>query len=283
MLLEMGALAFKPARKAQYLVVELALPGRPRVNAGVLLLDPESDTVRVKLRRDWDQVADPDDAEVLEPLEQELRQRGRELGGERLLASLEDTLSHVLRISDREAIAVSDFSKALERLYLHLVEGEPPAAVRVLRFETHLPLYSLRAAAGGFGTDMEVEAEDWLRAPENLRLTPDMFVARVVGRSMEPLIPDGSLCVFRHGVAGSRQGKLVLIQNRAASDSGGEFTVKRYTSLKVGTEEGWRHERIRLEPLNPEFEAWDLDPSELEDGPYRVRGEFLRVLPYEEQ
>ena len=66
----MSALAFKPARKAQYLVVELALPGRPKANAGVLLLDPESDTLHVKLRRDWDQVADPDDAEVLEPLEQ---------------------------------------------------------------------------------------------------------------------------------------------------------------------------------------------------------------------
>ncbi len=110
-----------------------------------------------------------------------------------------------------------------------------------------------------------------------------MFVARVVGRSMEPLIPDGSLCVFRHGVVGSRQGKLLLIQNSGASASGGEFTVKRYTSRKTASEEGWRHERIRLEPLNPEFEAWDLDPSELEDGPYRVAGEFLRVLPFEEQ
>lgn len=275
-------LAFKPVRRAQYLVVELALPGRPKANAGVLLLDPESDTVHVKLRQDWDQVADPEDAEVLAHAEQELRQRGRELGAEQLLTGLEDALSNVLRISDRESIAVSDFSKALDRLYLRHVEGEQGAPVQVLRFETHLPLFSLRAAAGGFGADMEVEAEEWLRAPEDLRLTPDMFVARVVGHSMEPLIPDGSLCLFRHDVVGSRQGKLVLIQNRSVSETGGEFTVKRYTSRKAQTEEGWRHERIRLEPLNPDFEAWDLDPSELEDGPYRVCGEFLRVLPYEE-
>jgi phage repressor protein C with HTH and peptisase S24 domain len=39
-----------------------------------------------------------------------------------------------------------------------------------------------------------------------------MFVAQVVGRSMEPLIPDGSLCIFRHGVRGSRQGKRLLIE-----------------------------------------------------------------------
>jgi len=72
----------------------------------------------------------------------------------------------------------------------------------------------------------------------------------------------------------------LLIQHAGASESGGEFTVKRYSSRKVESAEGWRHERIRLEPLNPEFESWDLDPSDLDEGgPYRVRGEFLRVLP----
>jgi hypothetical protein len=100
---------------------------------------------------------------------------------------------------------------------------------------------------------------------------------------MEPLIPDGSLCIFRHSVVGSRQGKLLLIQQVGASESGGEFTVKRYTSRKAETEEGWRHAGIRLEPINPEFQAWNLEASDLEDGPYRVRGEFLGVLPYEEQ
>ena len=59
-----SAPAFQTARKAQYLVMEIAPPGRPKANAGVLLLDPESDTLHVKLRRDWDQVADADDADV---------------------------------------------------------------------------------------------------------------------------------------------------------------------------------------------------------------------------
>lgn len=279
----MGALAFTAARKAQYLLLELTLPGRPKTNAGVLLVDPASDQLHIKLRREWEQLAEPDDAEVLEALEQDLRRQSREVGAGQLLARLEDTLSNTLRLTGRESIAVGDFEKALERLYQRHVEGEPQAPVSVLRFETHLPLYSLRAAATKFGEDMEVEAEGWVRAPRGLALTPDTFVARVVGPSMEPLIPDGSLCVFRHTVVGSRQGKLLLIQNSGASARGGEFTIKRYTSRKTVGEEGWRHERIRLEPLNAEFEAWDLDPSELEDGPYRVTGEFLRVLPFEEQ
>ena len=279
----MAVLAFQTARKAQYAVLELALPGRPKANAGVLLLDPSTGQLLLKLSRDWAEVAEPEDAEVLSHLEEDLAQRAKETGGGDLLGYLEETLSNALRISPRETIAVGNLQKALERLYARHVEGERGGVAEVRRFETHLPLYSLRAAATRFGEDMEIEAEQWVRVPENLRLTSDMFVGRVVGRSMEPLIPDGSLCIFRHGVVGSRQGKLLLIQQLGASESGGEFTVKRYTSRKAATEEGWRHEGIRLEPINPEFQAWDLTPSDLEDGPYRVRGEFIRVLPYEEQ
>jgi SOS-response transcriptional repressor LexA len=279
----MTALTFQTARKVQYAVLELVLPGRPKANAGVLLLDPATDQLLLKLRGDWAEVADPEDAEVLSQVAADLAERAKETGGTGLLGYLEETLSNVLRISQRETIAVGNLPKALERLYARHVEGERGGVVEVRRFETHLPLYSLRAAATRFGEDMEIEADDWVRVPENLRLTPDMFVGRVVGRSMEPLIPDGSLCIFRHSVVGSRQGKLLLIQQMGASDSGGEFTVKRYTSRKAETEEGWRHAGIRLEPLNPEFQPWDLDAADLDEGPYRVQGEFIQVLAYEEQ
>lgn len=278
----MAPVAFEHARRGEYSVLEVALPGRHAAAAGVLLLDPSTDSLYLKLREDWEAIADPEDAEVLSLLAEDFTNRSRELGGEQLLRSLEDTLSNTLRITLRQTIAVGDFSRALNRLFERHIEGRARAPVPVIPFRTHLPLYSLRPAAGRFGQDMEVEAEDWVPAPEGLRLTDRMFVARVTGRSMEPLIPDGSLCVFRHDVTGTRQGKLVLVQRIGASETGGEFTIKRYTSRKAVTEEGWRHERIRLEPLNPEFEAWDLDPTELEGGPYWICGEFLRVLPYEE-
>ena len=52
---------------------------------------------------------------------------------------------------------------------------------------------------------------------------------------------------------------LVESLGRGAND---RYTVKRYHSEKsTGAGEGWTHQRIRLEPLNPEFEAWDLDPA----------------------
>ena len=45
-------------------------------------------------------------------------------------------------------------------------------------------------------------------------------------------------------------------------------------SEKTKSEE-WRHERIRLESLNPEYPSWDLDPDEEK---YRILAEFVRVL-----
>ena len=35
----------------------------------------------------------------------------------------------------------------------------------------------------------------------------------------------------------------------------------------------WEHERIRLEPLNPDFEPWDVEPRD-----FAVVAEWLRVL-----
>jgi len=141
-------------------------------------------------------------------------------------------------------------------------------------FITHLPLYSLKAAATKFGEEREVDSEGWVKAPAQLRLTDDMFVARVVGRSMEPRIPDGSLCVFRKGVVGSRQGKLVLVERFGSTDTSARYTIKKYTSHKRQSEEGgWEHASVRLEPLNKEFEGF-----ELKEGEAQVIAEFIQVL-----
>ena len=142
-------------------------------------------------------------------------------------------------------------------------------------FRTHLPLYSLRAAAGKFGADEEVEAEeeDWVRAPEGLRLTEGMFVAHVEGRSMEPRIPDGSLNIFRGPVVGSRQGKIVLVELIGRARKVHRETVHQREIAPAGEDE-WRHERIRLEPLNPEYEAFDLSPDQIK----YVIAEWIQTL-----
>lgn len=266
--------AFLATRKAQYLLVELALPARPPANLGVLLFDPSTDRLECKLRPDLEALADPEDAEVVCELAEDLAAKIRHMGGRRFLEYLEDSLSNVLRISERRSVEMRNFDWTLQRLYDEQVRGVVREPAKIIPFVTHLPRYSLRAAASRFGEDMEVEPEDWVEAPANLRLTRDMYVVHVTGRSMEPAIPDGSLAVFRYQPAGSRQGKFVLVWRRGASQSGGEFTIKVYHSRKEVSEDGWRHTDIQLKPVNPEFEPLDVDQA----AEYRVLGEFVQVL-----
>jgi hypothetical protein len=90
---------------------------------------------------------------------------------------------------------------------------------------------------------------------------------------MEPVIPDGAMCVFRANIVGSRNGKRVLVENMSEFEQ--RYTVKRYRSSKrESASEEWQHSGIRLEPLNPEFESWALE----EGSECRVIGEFVRVL-----
>jgi SOS-response transcriptional repressor LexA len=247
-------------RQGEYVLLQLALPGQPVHDVGVLLVDADPDSARhaLRLRTHWEDLAGPEDAAYLAALELDFQDKIAELGARRLLESWEDSLSHVLRVSEREAVAVDSFSRVADRIFENHVEK-----LTVQRFRTHLPLYTLRAAAGKFGADEEVDAEeeDWVRAPEGLRLSEGMFVAHVVGRSMEPRIPDGSLNIFRGPVVGSRQGKIVLVELIGVHE---RFTVKRYTSRKSSAgEDEWQHERVRLEPLNPEYEAFDLAPDQI--------------------
>jgi len=112
-----------------------------------------------------------------------------------------------------------------------------------------------------------------------LRLPVSGIVAKVVGHSMEPRIYDGEYCLFRANPVGSRQGKIVLAQYRgpADPDNGGSFTVKRYSSEKMGDGNGgWNHTKITLSPLNPQFNPIELTAKSEDE--VKVIAEFITVL-----
>lgn len=245
------------------------LPGHGQETIGVLLLDPASDTLYIRLRRDWESIANEEDAEVMAELEESLSAWAHDVGAQAVFEKLENDLSVSVRITDREAVTVRNFDKSLSELYRNHVPSH------VLQFRTHLPRYSLAVAAGPFLTNPEdIQADEWIEVPPDLKLDDDMFIARIQGHSMEPRIPDGSLCVFRRNVVGSRNGRLVLVRNSELADDN-QYTVKRYRSEKNVTEDGFLQTRIRLESLNPAYPSWDLD----EDGEkYQVIAEFIRVL-----
>ncbi|HSS78272.1 MAG TPA: S24 family peptidase, partial [Thermoanaerobaculia bacterium] len=142
------------------------------------------------------------------------------------------------------------------------------------------PLVPLKAAAGAFGDPQHVEDDgfEWVAVETKRRLRPGMFVAQVVGKSMEPAIPDGAYCLFVAPVAGSRQGKTVLVQLRDATDpeSGERYTVKRYESEKTQSSDSWQHTRIILAPVNPEFSPIVLTDSD--EGQLQVVAELVEVM-----
>jgi len=147
------------------------------------------------------------------------------------------------------------------------------------KFNEYLPVYSLKAAAGSFGDGIVVQESGWIKVDIGKRLNRRMFVSNVVGHSMEPLIPDNSYCLFRIGVEGTRNNKIVLVQHNDISDSdtGGKYTVKKYTSVKKYNEDGtWEHEEIILHPLNNSYKPILI--SNPEEGEFKVIAEFIQVL-----
>ncbi|MFA4888744.1 MAG: S24 family peptidase [Candidatus Omnitrophota bacterium] len=115
--------------------------------------------------------------------------------------------------------------------------------------------------------------------PDGRHLNKDMFIAQVVGKSMEPTIPDGSWCLFRFERGGSRNGLAVLVESRMVSDpeTHQSFTIKRYHSEKENLGDSqWRHKKITLSPDNKNFNDIVLKNVSGED--FRVVAEFIGVL-----
>lgn len=116
-----------------------------------------------------------------------------------------------------------------------------------------IPLFSLRAACGEFNGEKLPEEEGWVDASGN-DFTPDpkrYFAVHAKGNSMFPKIKDGDICVFEWYHAGSRDGDIVLARcSEFDPDYDGKYTIKKYHSEKVVTEEDWQHTKIELKPLN---------------------------------
>uniref|UniRef100_UPI00333FB8B2 S24 family peptidase n=1 Tax=Castellaniella defragrans TaxID=75697 RepID=UPI00333FB8B2 len=118
-----------------------------------------------------------------------------------------------------------------------------PAQFRPVRHRSHqyadmpIPLLiDIKMAAGVFSNHQTRDdtAIEWIEAPEWITPQPGIFVAQVIGESMNRRIPNGSWCLFRVNSSGTRQGKVVIAQHRSIDDpeTGGKYTIKVYSSKK---------------------------------------------------
>lgn len=149
-----------------------------------------------------------------------------------------------------------------------------------------VPYIDLPVAAGGFAEGVAnhqrlVDADTWIELPDIYRARPDLFVARIAGKSMNRRIPDGALCLFEATPGGSRNGRVMLVYHRDIQDPdhGGGLTVKVYHSEKESQSDNeWRHSRIVLacDTLEAGYEDIVLDGDQAEG--LWVVGEYRGVI-----
>ncbi|MBX2872352.1 MAG: DUF2075 domain-containing protein [Saprospiraceae bacterium] len=174
----------------------------------------------------------------------------------------------------------------LSRYIPKVSEVEARTPLQVLRsdgvspFEDAVPLYSLSAAAGGFSMVQKVENHEWVRVPKGIRISSDHFACRVVGDSMDLVIPNGALCLFKRYTGGSRDGLIVLAEytDFVDQDAGSTYTVKEYQSKKERTETGWQHLEIRLRPKSSQSSYSDLVIDPKMTSQLRIIGFFEGVI-----
>ena len=115
-------------------------------------------------------------------------------------------------------------------------------ALRLIRCEEDvrgaLPMFDLRIAAGAFSEGQAPEAFGFARV-EGASSRPGLFLAQVVGDSMDRVAPKGSWCLWQHlgeaGVAAPAPGEDLLVRRPDGADPEfGQFTFKRL----VETDEG---------------------------------------------
>jgi phage repressor protein C with HTH and peptisase S24 domain len=118
-----------------------------------------------------------------------------------------------------------------------------------------------------------------IEGPEN-NSSNDYFACKIIGESMNRVIPNGSICLFKLYTGGSRNGKIVLVENRDIQDPdfNSAFTIKTYSSEKTITEVDWGHDSIVLRPNSFDSSYQNIIISKENAEGMRVVGEFVGIL-----
>lgn len=142
-----------------------------------------------------------------------------------------------------------------------------------------IPLYDFYAAAGSFSEIQYEKNYKLIEGPENSS-NSNYFACKIIGESMNRVIPNGSICLFKAYTGGSRNGKILLIENKDLQDPdfNSAFTIKTYSSEKIMTEHNWEHTFIVLRPNSFDRSYQNIIITEQNASEMRVVGEFIKIL-----
>jgi SOS-response transcriptional repressor LexA len=142
-----------------------------------------------------------------------------------------------------------------------------------------IPLFNFYAAAGTFSELQSQNDYTLIEGPKN-RSQSEYFACKIIGESMNRVIPNGSICLFKPYSGGARNGKILLIENRDIQDPdfNSAFTIKTYSSEKIVTEENWEHTSIVLRPNSFDSTYQNIIITEENAAEMRIVGEFVEIL-----
>jgi hypothetical protein len=151
------------------------------------------------------------------------------------------------------------------------------------RYVRCLPLIPLDEKEGLLGDPQKIGLDSywdkWVVVETGRSLRPGMFVAQVLGKSMEPVIADGAYCLFASPVNGPREGKVVVVHLRGqySPGSGERHVIRRYESEQAqGGDSPWRRFKVTLHSANHEFNPIVIDIDD--EAAVVVKAEFLETL-----
>jgi superfamily II DNA or RNA helicase/HKD family nuclease len=159
----------------------------------------------------------------------------------------------------------------------HKIPVEP--TININKLINPIPFYDFYAAAGTFSEKQSEKDFTLIEGPEN-SINGDYFACKIVGESMNRVIPNGSICLFKPYTGGSRNGKIVLVENIDIQDQdfNSAFTIKTYSSEKIITDEGWEHTTIILRPNSYDTSYKNIIINEENGTEMRVVGEFVSII-----
>jgi hypothetical protein len=173
------------------------------------------------------------------------------------------------------------FKSRMETMPIDLENGivQTYQSSELIPYHNALPLLNLRAAADSRYESIEgyfANITDCQFVPVQGGPFPnDRFLVRAEGDSMEPKIPDGSICLFRKDPGGSRNGKIVLCRIEGFAGDAPLALIKLYHSERESSADTLGEaKKVILSSLNASH-----PPIEIKSGEdFSILGIFERLI-----
>ena len=161
-------------------------------------------------------------------------------------------------------------------------EAVKPTEVILITAENGLPIFDFSTDYGRFVESQNENFENlqWVEIPLRYRPFTDFFACKVTGDSMDVIIPDGSICLFKKYTGENRDGMIVLAEHKSLKEQefGSGYIIREFHRKKHDGDDLFGNLTFLLKPLsnNLRYGSISLSTDSLAD--FIIIGVFECVL-----